>query len=75
MSGVKFQDHFTNMQHCTGAENLVCCGEEDSAVLPVQDDKRSEWPKKENEDMKKYVMFMILAAFFATALAGCKKGG
>ena len=56
-------------------ENLVCYGEEDSAVLPVQDDKRTEWPKKENEDMKKYVMFIILAAFFVTALTGCEKGG
>ena len=63
------------MQHCTGVENLVCCGKEDSAVLPVQDDKRSEWPKMENEEMKKYVLFLILAAFFATALTGCKKGG
>jgi len=25
--------------------------------------------------MKRYAMFIILAAFFATALAGCRKGG
>jgi len=25
--------------------------------------------------MKRYAAFIILAAFFATALAGCRKGG
>jgi len=27
------------------------------------------------EKMKKYATFIILGIFFATALAGCKKGG
>jgi hypothetical protein len=30
---------------------------------------------KENKDMKKYVLFILLGALFATALGGCKKGG
>jgi hypothetical protein len=30
---------------------------------------------KENEYMKKYVLFTLLGALFATALGGCKKGG
>ncbi len=30
---------------------------------------------KENEDMKKYVLSILVAAFFATAVGGCKKGG
>ena len=63
------------MQYCYRPENPVCCGEEDSAVLPLQDDSRGECLKKESEDMKKYVLFAILAVFFATALAGCRKGG
>jgi hypothetical protein len=30
---------------------------------------------KEKKTMKKYVLFILLGAFFATALGGCKKGG
>jgi len=33
------------------------------------------YENKETTSMKRYAMFVIMAAFFATALAGCRKGG
>jgi hypothetical protein len=72
---VKFQDCFAEVGLALGQRILY------AATKKIMQSRR-RWTtnpagdrRKENKNMKKYVMFIILAAFFATALTGCKKGG